>query len=196
MGGPGPEPTAHLLRKWSEGDARAGDELCRRIHADLSERAHALLLRAGRPAPMATDSLIQAAWLRLLGPEPGVGAGDRDHFLRLAVRAMRSVIVDRARAQGARKRGDGARRVPFADLDQPLPPDRDFVLDLDAALTRLARLDGRRHQVAELRLFGDLEHGEIARLLDLSTRTVERTWRATRAWLERELESATGREGA
>lgn len=196
MGEPDLAPTADLLHRWSGGDARAGEELYGRIHAALHERAHALLLYAGRPGPMATASLVHEAWLKLVEPGAGVAANDRDHFLRLAVRAMRSVVVDRARAQGTRKRGGGAGRVSFADVPQPLPPERDFVLDLDAALTRLARLDPRRHQVAELRLFGELEHGEIARLTGTSARTVERIWRATRAWLERELESASGREEA
>jgi RNA polymerase sigma factor (TIGR02999 family) len=116
---------------------------------------------------------------------------DRAHFLAVAARVMRRILVDHARSRRYQKRGGGAAHVT---LDEALvvasEPDRDFVA-LDEALTALAAVDARKSQVVELRFFGGLTLEETAEALQISRDTVKRDWNVAKLWLLRELRGGT-----
>jgi RNA polymerase sigma factor (TIGR02999 family) len=143
-------------------------------------------LRRRRPEDLQPTTLVHEVYLKLLG-ERGAAVHDREHFFALAARAMRQLCVDHARARRAGKRGGGRLAVTLDEAlaqSTGLPID---VVDLDAALTELAALDPREARVVELRFFGGLSVDETAAALDVSVATVERDWRAARAWLGRRL---------
>ena len=127
--------------------------------------------------------LVHEAWLRL-ARDTAIPATSELHFKRIAARAMRRVLIEAARARKAEKRGGGAALVTFDEaLAGGAEAAPDDVLALDAALDELARLNPRQAQVVEHRFFGGLEMSEIAEALEVSETTVERDWRAARAWL-------------
>lgn len=153
-------------------------------YAALRRIAHAHMGRGGRMLLQPT-SVVHEVWMRI-----GAAGADleRQHFLSLAARAMRQVIIDHARAQGAQKRGGDRVQVTLSDVDAASPGEGLVdALALDDALTRLAALDARRARVVELKFFGGMSNAEIAAELGTSTATVERDWRAARAWLHTQL---------
>ena len=131
-------------------------------------------------------ALVNEAYLRLINAND-VAWKDRAHFLAVAARVMRHILVDHARARHYQKRGGAAARVT---LDQALvvasEPDQDFVA-LDDALTALAVVDARKSQVVEMRFFGGLTLEETAEALHVSRDTVKRDWKMAKLWLLREL---------
>jgi RNA polymerase sigma factor (TIGR02999 family) len=155
----------------------------------LYDRLHAMaaaVLRSERPDhTLSATALVHEAYLRL--PEPGrVEWQDRGHFMAVACRVMRRVLVDHARRRAAAKRG-GGERVTLRD-DLAALPDRTLeILSLDEALSRLETLDERQARVVEMRFFSGLEVDEIGRVLGVSEATVKRDWRFARAWLLAEL---------
>ena len=131
-------------------------------------------------------ALVNEVYLRLVNAKD-VGWQDRAHFLAVAARVMRHILVDHARSRQYQKRGGDAVRVT---LDEALvvasEPDQDFVA-LDEALTALAVVDARKSQVVEMRFFGGLTLEETAAALQISRDTVKRDWTMAKAWLLREL---------
>lgn len=138
-------------------------------------------LHALEPQPtLCTTELVHEAYLKL---GAGTNWEHRAHFFGAASRAMRQVLVDLARRRQAAKRGRGLPALSLTGADAALDVELDEILDLDAALTRLETLDARLAQVVELRFFGGLSEAEIAELLGLSARTVERDWLKARLFL-------------
>ncbi len=186
-----------LLRAWSQGEQGALDELLPLVYGEL-RRLAARYLRTQRPGhTLQTTALVHEAYLRLVGP---VGAGadwqGRAHFFGVAARAMRSILVDHARARQAAKRGGGVRALTLgaadaagARADRAAESEVDVVA-LDDALARLADMDARQARVVELRYFAGLSIEETALALGISHATVEREWRTARLWLRRELGAA------
>lgn len=154
----------------------------------LYDRLHAMaeaVMRSERPDhTLSATALVHEAYLRL--PEPGrIEWQDRGHFMAVACRVMRRVLVDHARRRAAAKRG--GERVTLRD-DYAALPDRTLeILCLDEALSRLEVLDERQARVVEMRFFSGLEVEEIGRVLGVSEATVKRDWRFARAWLLAEL---------
>jgi RNA polymerase sigma factor (TIGR02999 family) len=133
-----------------------------------------------------TTALVHEAFLRLPGTH-AVDWRDRGHFLAVAARVMRRVLVDVARENQSQKRGEGAVHVPLDEqLNAPGPSLPDLVA-LDEALDQLGRIDPRKVQVIELRFFGGLTVDETAKVLEVSPDTVARDWRMARTWLLRRL---------
>jgi RNA polymerase sigma-70 factor, ECF subfamily len=131
-------------------------------------------------------ALVNEAYLRLVNAKD-VGWQDRAHFLAVAARVMRRILVDHARSRGYQKRGGGAAHVTLDDaLVVASEPDQDFVA-LDEALTALAVVDARKSQVVEMRFFGGLTLEETAEALQVSRDTVKRDWKMAKLWLLREL---------
>ena len=149
-------------------------------------------VRRGDPsATLTPTALVNEAWLKLAG-SPGLAAASRTHFKRIAARAMRQVLIEAARRRGAGKRG--GREAALVTFDESLhAPARtaDELLALDAALDALARVSPRQALMVESRFFGGLDIDETAELLGVSEATVNRDWRAARAWLAHELRQAT-----
>ena len=180
------ERTTRLLKRMSAGDAAAGGELMGIVYDELRDRARALT--RGQPnLTLQPTAIVHEAWMKLSGPGQHEWEG-RSHFIRTASKAMRSILIDYARARKAQKRGDGQARVEF-DGGAVLDRNVDLFLELDEALQRLAQLDERLAQIAEWRCFIGYTHEEVAELLGVSVRSAERSWRAARAWLQRELDS-------
>jgi RNA polymerase sigma-70 factor, ECF subfamily len=143
--------------------------------------------RAGHS--LQATALVNEAYLRLIDAK-GVSWHDRAHFLAVAARVMRRILVDHARSRQYQKRGGQAVRVTFDEgLVVANEPDQDFVA-LDDALTALALVDSRKSQVVEMRFFGGLTLDETAEALKVSRDTVKRDWNMAKLWLLRELRGA------
>lgn len=152
------------------------------IYADLRQRAHAQLARRRPGDTLSTTALVHETYLKLAASRQQVFQ-DRVHFLAVASRAMRQILVDYARRMSAEKRG-GGRRATSLDVDQlPDVDQADGLVALDGAMEELSRLDPRMAQIVELRYFGGLSVEEAGEALGISPRTVKREWRKARAVL-------------
>jgi len=172
-----------LLEAAVGGDQDALDRLVPLVYDDLRRLAHRQLGREGGGHTLQTTGLVHEAYLKLAGGA-GIGAANRAHFLAIAARAMRQVLVDYARRRKAEKRGGGVVNVTLNDGDQGMDVSSDDLLALDDIL---GQLEARQRQVVELRFFGGLEEKDIAEALGVSERTVRRDWVKARAWLYRAL---------
>jgi len=181
-----PEETTVLLRRVSSGDREAENELIPHIYQDLRRLAAGYLRRERSDHTLQPTALVHEAYLRLIGSQ-GVAFQDRSHFFRLAANAMRRILVDHARNRKAGKRGGGAIRIPLEDFLISSDELSDQILQVDAALTRLAAVDQRQAKIVEMRFFAGLSEEEISAALDISTRTVDRDWAMAKAWLYGEL---------
>lgn len=175
-----------------EGDAVASEELLNLLYGELRQMAARCMGRERTSHTLQPTALIHEAWIRLLpGQEESQSWTSREHFVRVAARAMRRVLVDHARARGAEKRGRDWRPVPLDAVVASLEERNVDLLALDDALGRLARMDDHLARLVELRFFAGLTIAETARVLGVSTPTVERHWRTARIWLRRELPDAS-----
>ena len=182
-----PGDVTGLLRAWGEGDEQALGQLLPLVETELRRLARAYMARERPDHTLQTTALINEAYLRLIDASR-VPWQDRAHFLGIAARLMRRVLVDHARARNYQKRGGKAERVSL-DEALVLSPEPDFnLLALDRALEKLAVLDERRSRVVEMRFFGGLSVEETAEALHVSPDTVKRDWRLAKLWLLRELE--------
>jgi RNA polymerase sigma factor (TIGR02999 family) len=181
-----------LLQAWSLGDASALERLTPIVYSELHRLAH-LQMAGERPGHVLQPSaLVNEAFVRLMG----TGGGEwenRRQFYAAAARLMRQVLVDFARTEEAQKRGGRDAQVKVFEVDELSRPQPsvslEYMIAIDEALTRLEALDRIQAQVVELRFFGGLENGEIARMLAISERTVLREWRLARAFLFHSLSS-------
>jgi RNA polymerase sigma factor (TIGR02999 family) len=171
-----------LLRASREGDRGAHDALVQHVYADLRERAHRQLAGGLGGETLSTTALVNEAYLRLLGPNPGE-FNDRNHFFAVAARVMRGVVVDYARRRGAQKRGSGRSDELLEDHHVAVDSQADEIVGLDAALTELERMNERLGQVVELRFFAGLSVEQAAEVLGVTSRTIKRDWRTARAFL-------------
>jgi RNA polymerase sigma factor (TIGR02999 family) len=176
-----------LLAAVRGGDRDAFDEVFRVLYAQLRTIA-AHRLRHERPEhTLSPTALVNEAYLELVELER-VGYEDRSHFLAVAARVMRHVLVDHAVRRRAAKRGGGRAAEPVADAVPAAPREAyEDLLDLDAALDRLRALDERGARVVECRFFAGLSIEETAGALGISPASVKRDWALARAWLNREL---------
>jgi RNA polymerase sigma factor (TIGR02999 family) len=178
--------TAALLRL-DRGDRGALDRLFPLIYDELRRLAHQRL-RGERPGhTLDTTALVHEAYLRL-SSQHRVAAANRAEFLAAASNTMRRVLVDYARARRRQKRGGGEAPTPLEAVE-PFLSDRaaEETLVLDEALLRLEAAEPRAARVFEQRLFGGMSLDEIASVLGVSTKTVQRDWSAARAWLRKEV---------
>ena len=170
-----------LLLAAREGEGDALDRLLPLVYDDLRRLARRQLGFEYVERTLDPTALVHESYLKL--GRPALAARDRAHFLAIAARAMRQVLVDQARDRKAAKRGGGAwERTTLTDGAWAAELDADGMLALDDAL---GRLDPRQRQVVECRFFGGMEEQEIAAALGISERTVHRDWLKARAWLYR-----------
>lgn len=175
--------------------ARGGSrDAADRLFADVYANLHQIALKQLReqPAPMGATSLVHEAYFRLSRPE-SLSLQDRHHFYAVASRAMRQILIDRARQRLAQKRGGDADVTDIDGLhDEPQAADNgNRLLALDQALTELEALDARLAKLVELRFFGGLTLDEAADAAAVSRTTVKRDWRRARAWLHAALGDAS-----
>ncbi len=185
-----------LLQQAHRGDREAFDRLVPLVYEELERIARGQLRREHGQRTLRTQGLVHEAYLRLLGSGDDRGKGpnweSRAHFLAIAARVMRQVLVDGARRRGAAKRGGDWHRVTLSGADPAVDVSFDEVLALDAALDRLEEMEPRLRRVVECRYFAEMTEDEIAAALEVSTRTVQRDWMKARAWLHQELEARGG----
>ena len=187
MTSPSSARTAELLDRVRAGDAAAADQLFPLVYDELRALAQRILGGERPGHTLQATALLHEAYLRLAGLD-AASIADRVHFLRIAARSMRQVLVDHARRRDAEKRGGGGRaRVTLAGVVAEGSADGVDVLDLDDALRRLAALDERKARVVELRFFAGLSTGEAAAALGIAPKTAEADWYFARAWLRRAL---------
>lgn len=207
-----PPPAAHpgavtaLLRQAVAGDAGAFDRAFALVYAELRQLA-AWMARGRAGGTLSSTALVHEVYLKLApvqavareasddarhdegaASDGAVRVRDRAHFLALAARAMRQVLVDAARERQAAKRGGGDLVVTLDEAAAVAPMRAERLLVLDEALARLAALDARQARVVELRFFAGLDVEETASVLGISAPTVKRDWRAARAWLAAQLD--------
>ena len=175
-----------LLHAWTEGDLAARDRVMAVVYRELRRRAAAYLRRERPGHTLQPTALVHEVYLRLVDQRRAAWY-NRSQFFGVASQIMRRILVDRARARRMPKRSGQWARVTLDHAVKAAPPVDVDVLDLDAALTRLAQFDPRKSQLAELRFFGGLSLEEAAEMIGVSRATAERDWLAARAWLFKEL---------
>ena len=176
-----------LLQAWASGDEGALEELLPLVYDDLRRQAKRYMRAQPAGHTLQTTALVHEAYLRLVG-QSAVAWNGRAHFFGVAAKAMRSILVDHARARHAAKRGGSAHAITLDDAGGIAGPEPSVdVLALDEALGRLAEQDARKSRLVELRYFGGLGIEEAAAVLGVSPATAKRDWTTARAWLRREL---------
>lgn len=178
-----------LLQQVSRGDPHANSKLFEIVHQQLHAMAERKLASEPPSATMQATVLVHDAYLKLLGEDgQSIDLNDRNHFYVLAAKAMRRILIDRARSRKAIKRGGPQRKRADVEVDSMPGKGLQFdALELHQALKRLAELDPRQEQIVELRYFGGYSVEETADLLDVSPSTVKQDFAAAKAWLFREL---------
>jgi RNA polymerase sigma-70 factor (ECF subfamily) len=180
-----PEAVTALLKQWSDGSKEALDRLMPVVYSQLRKLA-AHSLRSERPDhTLRATELVHEAYLKLIDSD--IPWQNRVHFYAVAAKVLRHILVDHAKAHRREKRGGDAERVPLDEALVVGPETSSEVVELDEALTRLALNDERKSQVVELTFFGGMTHEEIAAVLHISPKTVQRELRVAKAWLHREL---------
>lgn len=183
-----------LLHEASRGDADAGERLWATVYEELRRISHRELGREAHGHTLSTTGLVHEAYFKLVDLD-GIVWKDREHFYALACRAMRQVLVDRARGRRALKRGAGERAVTLHDAMATSPEREVDLLELDEALTRLASHNERLGRVVEYHFFGGLSLKETAEALGSPLRTVERDWSRAKAFLRVMLDGGRGEAG-
>ena len=177
-----------LLLAWGRGDRAALDQLIPLVHQELHRIARRCMAGERAGHSLQASALINEVYLRLIDVHQ-IDWQNRNHFLSMAARLMRRILVEAARSKHRQKRGAGAAKITFDEaLMVSIQPGQDLVA-LDDALEALARVDERKSRVIEMRFFGGLTVEETASVLNVSPDTVLRDWRLAKAWLLRELSS-------
>jgi RNA polymerase sigma-70 factor (ECF subfamily) len=175
-----------LLAAWTAGQPQALDRLLATVHRELRGLAGMQLRKERRAHTLQPTALVNEAFLRLVD-QRRVRWESRGHFFAVAATAMRRVLVDYARRRRARKRGAEPARLPLEAAGIAVAPGVD-VLDLEAALARLDKVDPQLTRLVELRVFGGCTVAEAAAALGISESTVKREWRTAQVWLRGDLE--------
>lgn len=186
MAGNSPKEISLLLKKWSNGDAFALENLMPLVYDELYRMASNYMRRQPSGHTLQTTELIHEAYLKL-----AVGVErewqNREHFFGVAAKAMRHILVDYAKSKSRKKRGGWQERVTFTEDSFSTQERAEEVVALDNALNQLFELDERKVHVVEMKFFGGLKVEEIARVLKISKETVKRDWNFAQTWLLREL---------
>jgi RNA polymerase sigma factor (TIGR02999 family) len=178
------EGVTQLLINWRNGDKAAFDQLMPIVYEELRRMARRFMGRERRDHTLQTSALINEAYLRLVDQE-SANWQNRAHFFAVAAQVMRNILIDHARSHHYEKRGGGTKKVSLDDAIILTDERAAELVALDDALTSLAAVDPRKSRIIELRFFGGLNIEETAEVIGLSPTTVQREWRAARAWLYR-----------
>jgi RNA polymerase sigma factor (TIGR02999 family) len=187
-------PVTELLVRWRQGDQEALEAIVPLVYKELHDLAHGYLRREHPGHTLQSMALVHEAYLRLVDQKP-LDINDRSHFIAVAARLMRQILVDYARSRGAAKRGAGLKvglSAAAARADARAESAREIdLMALDDALGELARLDERQEKIVELRYFGGMTNEEVALALGISPATVKREWTVAKAWLSRRIRQGT-----
>ena len=180
-----------LLEEIQAGDKAAEARLMQAVYPKLRRIAAHYLRQERVGHTLQATALVNEAYLQLLG-QAGASLRGRTHFFAAAAQSMRRILIDYARTRNAIKREGHRQRVELTDVLAVSEERLDEILAVDQALTRLAEREPRQSRVVELRFFGGLSRDEVAEVLGIAPRTVERDWNFARAWLHGELGRAAG----
>jgi RNA polymerase sigma-70 factor (ECF subfamily) len=181
-----PTQLTRILQDLNNGDRDAPQRLWHAVYDEFRKLAASYLRRERNNHTLQPTALVHEAYLKLIDQE-GVDWKGRTHFFAVGAQAMRRILVDHARRHLAEKRGGHRQRI---ELDEGLFVDskhNEDLLSLEDAMTKLAELDPQQAKMVELRFYGGLKVDEVAEVLKMSKRSVEREWTMVRAWLRREL---------
>jgi RNA polymerase sigma factor (TIGR02999 family) len=179
---PDPNTVTTLLHRWKAGDANALDALMPLVYDQLKRLARNHMLGERGNHTLQQTALVHEAYLEIAKMD---GVNDRAHFFAAASRAMRNILVDHARSRQRDKRGAGAVHVDLDEAsDQPAPHAGPDLLELDAALTRLAGVDQRQSDMLTMKYFGGLSQAELAEVFKVSLATVNRDLDGAKRWLK------------
>jgi len=182
---PSPKEVSRLLIDWGNGDQAALDELIPLVYDELRRLAGRYMRRESQGHTLQTSALVNEAYLRLVD-QKNVQWQNRAHFFGVAAQLMRRILVDHARSRSRAKRGGGVQMVSLVE-HAVMSKEVAEVIALDEALNNLAEMDPRKSQIVEMKFFGGLTTEEVAEVLKVTSRTVEREWRKAKAWLNRAL---------
>ncbi len=181
------EPTVtQLLEDWNAGDPEAAMRVMPLVYDELRRIARSYFQRERRGHTLQATAIVHEAYVRLI-EQSGIEWQSRAHFIGLAARVMRRVLVDYARERGTAKRGGDAQRVTLVEVEGMGTGKSLDMIAIDEALQQLAEVDPIKAQIVELRFFGGLTIEETASYLEVSPATVIRQWRRAKAWLYRQL---------
>lgn len=185
MSEPPSQPVSALLTKWRDGNEQALEVLIPLVYQELRQIAQQHLKQERPDHTLQSTALVHEAYLRLMKQGPGE-IENRAHFMAVASRLMRQILVEHARRHRAAKRGGGLK----LELNEAITPQSARNVDLialDDALNELERLDPQQNRIVEMRFFGGLTIEDTAEILGISRTTVKREWATARAWLRREV---------
>lgn len=174
-------PVTEWLSAWRDGDTAARDRVIQVLYPELRRLAVQIFSRERANHTLQPTALVNEAWLRLSG-SAAIDGTNRTHFIAVAARLMREILIDHARRRAAIKR-DGGQRVDLTGLDIADDLQSTDLVGLDAALSNLEKVDSIKARIVELRYFGGLSIEETADAVALSPATVKRHWQAARIWL-------------
>jgi RNA polymerase sigma factor (TIGR02999 family) len=177
-----------LLEAWRAGNAQAPDQLFNLLYRDLHARAHSQRRRAWSTDTLDTTALVHESYLKLLG-QSQTPWKNHTHFLAVASTAMRHIIINYAKRGQADKRGGNWQQVTYDEGGLSRHESTHSLLAIEQALVRLDRIDPRLARIVEYRFFGGLTESEIARVLEVTERTVRREWRKAKAVLASALQA-------
>jgi RNA polymerase sigma factor (TIGR02999 family) len=179
-----PSQVTELLEQWRQGDEEALRALVPLVYKELRRLAHYYLRSERTDHTLQSTALVHEAYLRLVGSQPV--PQNQSHFIAVASRLMRQILVDYARGRKASKR-DGGCRIGIENVEaMPINEDSEL-LALDQALSELSCVDERQARIVEMKFFGGLSAPEISDALGISRATVDRDWAVARVWLHRQM---------
>jgi RNA polymerase sigma factor (TIGR02999 family) len=177
-----------LLQQWVNGNPQALDAVAPVVYEELRRLAHYHLQSERADHTLQSTALVNEAFIRLMGSQPAQ-LQNRAHFIAIASRLMRQILVQYARRRQTNKR-DGGQRILLEDIaDLPVGGDEELVA-LDDALEALTRIDDRQSKIVQMKFFGGLSAPEMSQVLGISLATVERDWATAKIWLRREMNRA------
>lgn len=183
---PAAQDMTQLLVAWSEGDQSALEQLLPLVNAELRRLAGNYMRRESPGHTLQTSALVNEAYLRLID-QKNVRWQNRAHFFGIAAQLMRRILIDHARKAQYAKRGGGAIQVSLDEAAAVTEARAAELLAVDEALEKLMTMDARKGRLVELRFFGGMTEEETAEVMGISVPTVQREWRAAKAWLHRML---------
>jgi RNA polymerase sigma factor (TIGR02999 family) len=183
-----------LLNGVERGDPNSAQELLPLVYNELRKLAGARMARLPPGQTIAATALVHEAWLRIEGGQKQSWES-RKHFFSAAAQAMRHILIERARRKLRARHGAGLERLDLDGIEIPAPTDDERLLQLNEALDQLAAVAPDKAEVVKLRFFAGLDEQEIASLLQVSPRTVERHWSYAKAWLFDQMKRSESSNG-
>ena len=171
-----------ILERVEKGDGKAAEELLPLVYEELRKLAAAKMAQEAQGHTLQPTALVHEAWLRLVGA-PDQHWNGRGHFFGAAAEAMRRILVENARRKRRLRHGGGQERVDLDETEIVAQAEDEKVLQVDGALEELGREDPAQAQVVKLRFFGGLKNEEVAEVLGISSKTVQRYWTHAKSWL-------------